>query len=132
MSYSDAKQHLARLSVVLLAATLLGGCMSGVATVERLTIVNRTSYDLEVRVRGGGGGGWALLGRVDSRARTVVEQVEDFGESWIFQFRYGSELAGDLRVRRDELASDRWVVEVPEEVVERLRSEGIMPSERPA
>lgn len=118
-----------RLLAVLATVVVLGACLPGAETIERITIENPTSYDLEVRVKGVGGG-WTLLGRVNREASTVAEQVQDHGDIWFFQFRFGPHVAGELRVRRPDLASNEWVVEVPKEVDERLRAEGHEPSVR--
>lgn len=129
-SLNAVPRHAHRLLVALAVTVLLGACASGAETIQRLTIENPTSYDFEVQVKGADGGGWTLLGRVGRDASSVAEQVPDHGDVWIFQFRFGPRVAGELRVPRAELASNDWVVEVPKEVGERLRSEGHEPSVR--
>jgi hypothetical protein len=114
---------------LLLVALAMTACGGGAGTVDRLTVVNETSYDLEVRITSDERDGWRLLGRTHRGERSVDEQVEDLGEIWIFGFDYGGQPIGDeLRVRRSELEADGWVVEVPSEVEDRLRARGVDPS----
>lgn len=108
-------------SVVLLIAA--GSCAES-DVFDRLTIVNETPYDLEVDVRGATDDGWLLLGQATHDASTVKELVVDQGTTWTFRFQYGGEVVGTLRVERQELSRNRWRVEVPSSVGERLRDLG--------
>lgn len=109
----------------------VAACTSGGGTIESLTVVNRTAYDVEVSVTSADRDGWRLLGRVSAGERAVDEQVEDIGDVWIFRFEYGGEpVIDDLRVDRAELEGDEWTVEVPREVEERLQARDEDPSPR--
>ena len=118
-----------RVAVALVLLGVAPACASNSGTVERLTIVNRSKYDLEIQVTDGARDEWILLGRTLRGARTQHALIEDLGDVWIFRFEYaGKVLGGELRVDRTQLARNRWTVEVPDAVDDALRRAGIEPS----
>ena len=117
-----------RIAVVFLLLGVSPACASNTGTVERLTIRNRTRYDLEIRVTDADRDGWIVLGRTQRGARTVHESIEDLGDVWIFRFESAQTLGGELRLDRTQLARNRWTVEVPGEVDDALRKAGVQPS----
>lgn len=113
----------------LLAVALIAVACTTKSTVDRLTIVNDTRYDLEITVTDGERSGWRLLGRTSRGQARTKEQIEDLGDVWIFRFEYpGPVLAGELRVRRETLERNGWRIEVPRIVEPQLRVKGIEPS----
>ena len=117
-----------RIAVACLLLGLSPACASNAGTVERLTIRNRTRYDVEIRVTDGDRDGWIVLGRTQRGARTVHESLEDLGDVWIFRFESAHTLGGELRLDRTQLARNRWTVDVPQKVDDALQKAGVEPS----
>ena len=93
---------------------------------ERVEIVNETSYSAKVEVSGSDRG-WLVLTTVSPRSTIEVNEVIDQGDRWSFRFSYGTQEPVDVEVSRAELAEAGWQVEVPLELEEQLRAEGIVP-----
>ncbi|MEY2478429.1 MAG: hypothetical protein QOG87_3744 [Actinomycetota bacterium] len=98
------------------------------AFVDRVDIVNRSPYALSVDVRGEGGGGWVPLGYADQEASTAVREVLDQGGQWTFRFSAQGRAGGQFTVSRTDLGANRWHVDVPDAVGDRLRRAGAPPS----
>jgi len=101
------------------------------STVERVTIVNPTPYDLEVELSGTGRANGLTLGAVGREQTKVIEDVLDQGSEWTFTFRKGHDDAGRLTVPRAQLAADHWQLTVPSSVADRLAASGSQPSPKP-
>jgi hypothetical protein len=128
-SRSALRSVVVRSAAVVLLVGTSPACLSNNATIERLTIVNRTRYDLEIRVTDAARDGWIVLGRTLRGARTDHELIADLGDVWIFRFEYAAKvLGGELRVDRTQLVQNRWTVEVPDDVDDALERAGIEPS----
>ncbi len=112
----------AKLVVAFAILCLLGACDSP-RFVARVEIANRTAYPAGVKVRGSTGG-WLNLTTVRAGATEEVREVLDQGPSWTFRFGY-SDVAVEVTVDREALADANWRVEVPEELEERLRDQGV-------
>lgn len=108
--------------VVFAVIFILGGCNEG-RFVPRVEIENPTQYPAGVDVRGATGG-WLPLTTVRAGETREVREVLDQGHSWTFRFAY-SDVAVDLSVDRKTLADADWRVEVPAELGERLRDQGV-------
>jgi hypothetical protein len=106
----------------------LAACSGPPPTVDQITIVNPTGYDLDVDVAGPERGSWLPVSIAEAGSEGVAEEVTDQGQVWIFRFLHWGEPVGELSLTRDELLRDGWRVEVPEEVEERLRELGRPPS----
>jgi hypothetical protein len=119
--------RLVLISFVLGGALALNGC-SRVSFVERVVLVNPTSYDLLVDVRGEDDSSWLELGIARRGSETAKENVIDMGASWVFRFRYAGEDLGESRVSGSRLRSDRWRYRIPEEVGKKLEDRGYPPS----
>jgi hypothetical protein len=113
---------------VVVALLWLTACSGPPPTVDRITIVNPTGYDLDVEVAGPEGGGWLPLSIAEARSERVAEEVIDQGEVWMFRFLHWGDSVAELSLTRAGLVRDGWRVEVPEEVEERLRQLGRPPS----
>jgi hypothetical protein len=109
-------------------ALLLANCLGRPPTVEQITIVNPTAYDLDVDLTGRDRDGWLPLAIVEARSEDVVQEVNDQGELWIFRFRHWGDPIGELSFTRAELEQKGWRVEVPQQVIERLGELGRPPS----
>jgi hypothetical protein len=118
-----------RLAIVVVAAVAGVSCGAGPGVVSKLTVVNSTSYDLEVNAANAASRDRVLLGRVQRGQTISLDQVDDLGDVWVFTFDFPGPLrAGEVRIARDELVRRRWRIEVPDEVEQRLRSMGVKPS----
>ena len=112
-----------------LLVALLGASVScsQPGTVDRVTVVNETRYDLEVDVTDATRGRWLLLGPAEHEAATTSEEVTDMGSTWIFRFQYGGRVVGEISVKREDLSRNNWRVEVPSSVADRMRKLGFEP-----
>jgi hypothetical protein len=109
----------------ILMLLLLVAC-DNVSFVDRVVLVNDTDYHANADVRGVMGG-WLGLTTVGTGETTEVGEVIDQGEVWIFRFSYGSHDPVELEVTREELVAANWRVDVPSELEENLRDEGVPP-----
>jgi hypothetical protein len=117
-------QHLGRSVLVLL---VLVGCAGPAPTVDRVTILNPTDYDIDVDVTGSGRDGWLPLAIVEHGSARVVREVIDQGARWTFRFLHEGDEVGEISVARTELERDGWRVEIPAEIGEQLRDLGTPP-----
>jgi hypothetical protein len=121
--------------VVVVAAVALFGVSSLVSTsphtVDHLTLVNDTGYNIEVGVAGTTGAGSLPLGTAPARATIELRNVTDHGPTWIFHFDAQGEDGGELRISRTDLVAANWRVEIPATVAARLRGAGAPPSPVP-
>lgn len=113
---------------VAVALLWLVACLAPPPTVDRITIVNPTGYDLDVDVAGPERGSWLPVAIAEARTERVAEEVIDQGEEWVFRFLHWGDPVGELSITRAELVGDGWQVEVPGEVEARLRQLGRPPS----
>jgi hypothetical protein len=104
---------------------LLSAC-DGVTYVDRVTVVNETDYAADVAVQGDDGS-WLGLGRVSADEMDEFEEVIDQGPLWTFRFSYGKYPPVELEISKDDLREAGWQVEVPDELEEKLRAEGVSP-----
>lgn len=105
----------------------LGASCAGDEPIDRLTIVNRTPFDVEVKASDAKKQSWQILGQAAHESSTVNELVTDEGPTWVFQFHYGGEVVGEITVKREELVRNRWRVEVPTSVARTMRRLGFEP-----
>lgn len=106
---------------------VVGASCSEEAVVDRVTIVNRTPFDVEVKVGDTKKASWFILGLAGRESSTVNEMVTDMGPTWVFRFHYGGRDVGEVTIARDELRRARWRLEVPAAVAERMRRLGFDP-----
>ena len=124
-----------RQRVGLAAATLLGvsalatlvWAMRAPATVDEVTIVNDTPYDVHVDVRGPGGPVLGL-GTVPRGRSISFTTVLDQGDRWSFTFTAGGRDGGTVEVSRDDLEREGWTLAVPATVASRLEGTDLPPS----
>ena len=98
--------------------------------VSRVTIVNRSSIDVNVSVRPSRDGARLILATVPPASTTNNLDVLDQGDEWIFAFSSGGIDGGSVRVSRAKLAADGWRLAVPEDVVARLQTNAFVPADR--
>ncbi|MDQ3646395.1 MAG: hypothetical protein M3345_05600 [Actinomycetota bacterium] len=117
--------HRGRFLLWVLTALLLAAC-DNVNFVERVEIVNGTSYTARVDVSGEDGG-WLALATVSAGSSREVREVIDQGPTWTFRFVYAGYDPVELTIARPDLVDAGWRVEVPDELEERLRDAGVAP-----
>ena len=83
------------------------------AMVGRVSIDNRTSYDLEVGVTDGSNQDRLLLAALDADATTRVDEVLDQGSTWLFRVSRAGATLGTLERSRDELRDAGWRLVIP-------------------
>ncbi|MEX2538259.1 MAG: hypothetical protein WD646_06375 [Actinomycetota bacterium] len=127
LSASAARSAFPIIAMAIVGLLVLGVSCSGDNVVERLTIVNRTPFDVEVEVTDAKKESWLILGRAAPESSTVSELVTDMGPTWVFRFHHGGRTVSQLTVNRGELSRARWRVEVPPAVTDRMRKLGIKP-----
>jgi hypothetical protein len=108
---------------------LLAGCSAPPPTVDRITLVNPTDYDLHVHVTGREQGIWLPVAIVEARSEDVAQDVIDQGDRWTFRFLYTGESLEETSLTRAELERNGWRVVIPAELGERLRELGEPPSD---
>lgn len=110
-------------------AMLLAACSAPPPTVDRITIVNPTDYEIDVHVSGREQDVWLPVGIVQPRTEDVAEQVIDQGDRWTFRFLYTGDPLEEVSLTRPELERSGWRVVIPQELGERLRALGEQPSD---
>ena len=106
--------------IVLVAVVLLSLLNTSPKFVSRVTVVNRSPYDLQVSVTNSHRDGWMELTTAKAQASTDVNQVVDQGGTWTFRFSGQGVDAGELTLNRAALAQSNWRVTVPDAVSRRL------------
>jgi hypothetical protein len=90
--------------------------------VNRVSVANRTGYDLDVDVTSASRDGWLPLSVATTGSTAVTREVIDMQDTWIFRFSHEGVSVGELRVSRDDLARNGWTIRVPERVAQQLRT----------
>lgn len=112
------------------AVTLLvAGCTGAPVTVDRITVVNHTDYDIQVHVTGRDPGIWLPIAIVEARSEDLARDVIDQGDRWTFRFLYQGEPLEETSLTRGELEGGGWRVAIPEAIGERLSALGEPPSD---
>jgi hypothetical protein len=112
--------------VGLAALVPLTAAMRAPATVDAITVVNDSPYDVHVDVRGPGP--VLGLGTVPRARSTRFTTVLDQGDTWTFVFAAGGEAGGSVEVPRRALERDGWTLAVPRTVASTLERAGLPPS----
>jgi hypothetical protein len=98
-------------------------------TIDRLTIDNRSVYDLHVAVSGRDDDDrWLLVTTVGRGSTTTTYDLIDQGDVWRFRFRGQGRAGGEVVASRADLEAASWHLTVPAEVGERLAEQGAPPS----
>ncbi len=110
--------------VVLVAAIVL---LDEPDRVARLTITNRSEYEVDVSVASAGHRSWLLLPGVAVNGTSEYHDVLDQGRTWVFAFRAQGHEGGEVSMSRSDLARSNWTIEIPAAVIDRLRTAGAPP-----
>ena len=120
-----------KLGVVVALAVMLGAGLwlaRGPDFVNRVSVTNRTGYDLNVDVTGADHDGWVPISvATGGGSTTATQDVIDQADTWVFRFSYAGRKAGEISVPRSVLAKNGWRVVVPDEVAKNLGDAGILP-----
>jgi hypothetical protein len=102
-------------AIVLFAALFVGvlRLVESPAMVGRVSVENRTSYDVEVGVTDGSNRDRLPLAALDADAATRVEDALDQGSTWLFRVRRAGTTLGTLHRTRAELQEADWRVVIP-------------------
>ena len=110
-----------------LGALLLLGACSNASFVDEITFLNETEYPAHVEVSERSRQGWLDLTIVQRDQETIVQEVIDQGEVWVFRFDYAGKHEEELEISRAELARADWTVEVPQSFGDALEQLGVEP-----
>jgi len=92
--------------------------------VERIEVHNPTRYDITIHVAASQDDGWMAVGTAGRQGRSTFEEIYDQGDAWIFRFRAQGEEGGELRLSKSALERDKWRIDIPRAVEERLQEAG--------
>lgn len=106
-------------SVLLFAAVLR--LVEPQATVDAVTIRNRTGFHVDVGVTDGSSRDRLLLAGLDPESSTRIEDVLDQGSTWRFRVDRAGSSVGTIDRTRDRLRADGWQVVVPASWDDRVR-----------
>jgi hypothetical protein len=95
---------------------------------EHVSLENRSDYAMEVEVTGARRDGWLRLGTAERGSTTIVSDVVDQGDEWIFRFGSQGLDGGETRVGRAELVRDGWRVTIPDSIAAHLAALGAPPT----
>jgi hypothetical protein len=95
---------------------------------EHVSLENRSDYAMEVEVTGARRDGWLRLGTAERGSTTIVSDVVDQGDEWIFRFGSQGLDGGETRVGRAELVRDGWRVTIPDSIAAHLAAQGAPPT----
>lgn len=117
----------ARTIVWLPVFALVAAACSDASFVNTVAFVNPTDYPAHVEVSDASRQRWLGLGIAQRDKETVVEDVIDQGEVWVFRFTYAGEHEEELEMSRSELIDVGWEVVVPQSFEDSLRRLGVKP-----
>lgn len=110
------------------ACVLLGGAAcSSVSFVDEVAVVNDTEYSANIDVTSETRDGWLLLTSVEPHSTTIVKEIIDQGETWIFRFDYIGKYEQEVDFSRRELERSNWTIDVPQSFEQRLRDLNFSP-----
>ncbi|HZQ27428.1 MAG TPA: hypothetical protein VFA94_07000 [Acidimicrobiales bacterium] len=115
-------------AVVVLVVFAANHLLAGPSFIARITVVNPTEYALDVDAAKPDKPAWTPIGTARQRGTTVLEQVIDEGDQWVFRFRTEGIDGGELRMSRSALEQANWRIEVPASVGDTLRAAGAAPT----
>jgi hypothetical protein len=113
--------------VLVIAVLVVHPVLGGPSFVHRLTIANPSEFDVTVAVSPAGRQERLPLGAVGRRSSIDLQDVIDQGSRWAFHFSSGGQDGGEVQVPRAELGRNGWRLQIPREVVDRLRARGAKP-----
>lgn len=119
--------HLLMAVAIIVVLVVVARFVDQPSFVDRISFENPTAYDLSVEVTNGRGGVIAV-GTARRNETTILYEVFDVGDNWVFRFGAQGEQGGELRASRSRLTKDDWKVRIPLRVGDQLRTAGAPPS----
>ncbi len=117
--------------VVVAIAAIIPRALSNPPHIAQVSIVNDTSYALDVQVAGASKDGWTGLATAERNQTTVVNDVIDQGNTWIFRLESQGVDGGELHYSKSELERAGWKIVIPDSVSKQLASQGATPTPPP-
>jgi hypothetical protein len=116
--------------LVLLFLGVVGGAsLERAPTVQQVRLVNRAEFDIQLFVAPVDDSSlWLRLPVAPHDSERAIEEVIDPGGEWNVQARGQGLDGGTWVVRRADLEADGWRLEIPDEVIRRLRDSGAAPT----
>lgn len=121
--------HLLMVAAAIVVLVLLARFLDEASFIERISFDNPTPYDLSVEVSDGSGDVRIAVGTARRNETTILEEVFDVGDAWVFRFGAQGQDGGQLRLTRSQLIRDKWQVDIPKRVGAQLRALGAPPSD---
>lgn len=112
---------------VLLVLVFLVGACSDASFVDEVTFLNETEYPAHVEISDGSQQRWLNLTIAQRDQETIVREVIDQGDIWVFRFDYAGKHEEELEISRAELVRAGWTVEVPLSFGDALEELGVEP-----
>lgn len=88
--------------------------------VDRLSVTNRSGYDVRVEVAAPDGTDWMPLRVAVQHCTTSIQLVIDPGSTWRFRFHAQGVDGGEEIVTRAELERAGWTLQIPDAVESQL------------
>jgi hypothetical protein len=98
------------------------------AKVPSLTIDNPGVYTVTIEASDRTDDGWITVAIVHAGQTVAAREVIDVGPTWNLRFTSQGIVLGGYEVRRSDLAAAGWHHSVPDDVINRLRDQGVPPS----
>jgi hypothetical protein len=111
----------------LLLLALVAAACSDASFVNTVTIDNPTDYPAHVEVSDSSRQEWLGLGIAHRDRETVIEEVADQGDEWVFRFEYVGKHEEEVEMSRADLEEAEWEVVVPQSFEDELRGLGVEP-----
>jgi hypothetical protein len=92
---------------------LLSALVAAPATINRVTVDNRTDVELDVSVRPSPAAGGLYVTAIDPQSSTAVLDVLDQGDRWIVRAEHAGRRVGTLELRRSDLERAGWRIVLP-------------------
>jgi hypothetical protein len=114
-------------ALAIAGALLVSQLLASPHFVPRITVDNRTGYEVLVEASGTAGDGWSPVATIDRTGSTSVEQVYDVGDVWRFRLTAQGVPLGTIRLTRQQLERAGWHLELPTRLGDALRAKNIDP-----
>jgi hypothetical protein len=101
--------------VVLLVAVfaLLMQLVAAPATVDHISIRNRSALELEITIHPSGDQSSLPVAAMEARSTTTVADVLDQGDEWVFRGEHAGRRVGELQLSRRDLGNRGWNITIP-------------------
>ena len=94
------------------------------AHLDKLRVDNPSEYDIDIAISPDDPAGRVLVGRAVQECGTAFHKIVDQGPIWVIHFRTQGQDGGEVRIDRSQLEHDDWTLRIPDDVIERFRTDG--------